>query len=324
MKLYHYTSQKGFEGIVLNQLLRLTQSTQSNDITDTIHIHNLINENKEYFYINQDIKENKVIEMILDIFNKFEEERFVEGEKEKSEKAFVISFTTKADNRLLWTSYSNDEGYCIGINFEKFEKFITNVNTQKKIFKDANKFFMTGIIYSSDNQKSLIKDIIQSEYNKFIKLPDEELSENIPTIVLPYQFVFTDEENNIIYEGKKRVFEIRIKKKFEYMTKSIIDQLLFISPILKNDYWEDEGETRLIFYRPVVSKELSEVKLDEKGRNFINFTIDREIIEEIIIGPMNPKTIDEVKEDMKKAGYDTDKVRIRYSKGKGVLRVRGK
>lgn len=189
MKLYHYTSQKGFEGIILNQLLRLTQSTQSNDITDTIHIHNLINENKEYFYINQDIKENKVIEIILDLFNKFEEERFVEGEKEKSEKAFVISFTTKADNRLLWTSYSNDEGYCIGINFEKFEKFITNVNTQKKIFKDANKFFMTGIIYSSDNQKSLIKDIIQSEYNKFIKLPDEELSENIPTIVLPYQFV---------------------------------------------------------------------------------------------------------------------------------------
>ncbi|MDF9409854.1 MAG: hypothetical protein A4E52_00390 [Pelotomaculum sp. PtaB.Bin013] len=54
MRLFHYTSEEGFQGIVLNKTLRLTQSTQSNDKKDTIHIHSLINENIEDFYINED------------------------------------------------------------------------------------------------------------------------------------------------------------------------------------------------------------------------------------------------------------------------------
>lgn len=324
MKLYHYTSEKGFQGIALNKILRLTQSTQSNDEKDTIHIHNLINEKIEDFYINEDIRENRVIEIILKIFNNFEKERFIEGEGEKSEKAYVICFTTKADNRLLWTSYSNDEGYCIGIDLEKFKNYINTPLIQENIFKVVNTFFMNGIIYDKESQKSLIKDIIQTEYNRLSDMPNDVISENIPTIVFPYQLVLKDEKNNIIFKGEKKAFHIRIRKKFEYMVKIIVEQLLFISPILKNDYWEDEGETRLIFYRPVVSKNLSNVEIDEKHRNYIEFTITSDVIKEVIIAPMNPKTIEEVQQELIDAGYDISKIQVRYSKGKGVLRERGK
>lgn len=323
MRLFHYTSEEGFQGIVLNKTLRLTQSTQSNDKKDTIHIHSLINEKIEDFYINEDIRKQKVIEAILRIFNNFEKERFVVGDGEKSEKAFVTCFTTKADNRLLWTSYANDEGYCLGINFENFERYIKDLHTQEEIFNIANKYYMTGIVYSKENQKSLIKDLIRTEYDRFSHLPDNVLSENIPTLIFPYQFVFTDEEKNVIYKGEKKVIQLRFKQKFEFMTRSIIEQLLFISPILKNDYWEDEGEIRLVFYRPVVSNKLPSVQIDDKKRNYINFELSPEIFDEVIIGPQNMKTLEEVQKDLVNAGYDISKIKVRYSKGKDVVRDRG-
>lgn len=324
MKVFHYTSDKGFEGIVLNQCIRLTQSTQSNDKTDTIHIHEIIKDNIDYFQINDDIKDNRVIQMVLDIFNRFEEERFVEGEQEKSDKAFIVSLTTKGDNRLLWTSYSNDEGYCIGFNLDKFKLFLGDVVNQIQIFKDVNTFFMSGIIYNEENKKALIKDIIKDEYNKIISDSDEGISANIPTIVMPYQFIFTDENDKVIYSGEKRVIEIKLKKRFEILTRRIINSLLFISPILKNEYWEDEGEIRLIFYRPVISDTLTPIKTDEKQRNYVELLFDKGIIEDIIIGPMNNKTIEDVKKDLQDAGYSTDKINVRYSSGKSVLRKRGK
>jgi len=66
LNLYHYTS--AFEGIVKNRTLRLVQSTQSNDEKDTVHIHDLIEQNKDYFYINEPIKENRVIDFFCLMF----------------------------------------------------------------------------------------------------------------------------------------------------------------------------------------------------------------------------------------------------------------
>lgn len=304
--------------------MRLTQSTQSNDKTDTIHIHQIIRDNIEYFQINYEIKDNRVIQMVLDLFNNFENERFIEGKQEKSDKAFVVSMTTKGDNRLLWTSYSNDEGYCIGFNLDKLKLFLGDINNQTEIFKDINTFFMSGIIYSEENKKALIRDIIKDEYDRFVNNPDESITENFPTIVMPYQFIFTDENDEILYTGEERVYEIKLKKKFEALTSQIISKLLFVSPILKNEYWEDEGEIRLVFYRPVISDSLTKVKKDDKKRNFVELAFSKEIIEEIIIGPMNKKTIEEVKKELEEAGYSLDHIKIRYSTGKGVLRERGK
>lgn len=42
MNIYHYTSEDGFNGIVINNTIRLTLSTQSNDETYTVYIYELI------------------------------------------------------------------------------------------------------------------------------------------------------------------------------------------------------------------------------------------------------------------------------------------
>ena len=324
MKLHHYTSESGFKGLALNRTMRLVQSTQSNDKKDTVHIHDLINERIEDFYINQDIKENNVIETILRIFNNLKYDRYVEGENEKTEKAFVICYTQKPDDRFLWTAYTNDEGYCLGINFEMFNEYISTSKIQEKVFKTANTYFMTGVIYDKDKQKSLIKDIIKKEYDKYSSMPEDIFSNNIPTIIHPYQIEFTDDNGKVLFRGEKRAYQIRIRQKFEFMTRSIVEQLLLISPLLKNNYWEDESETRLIFYRPVKTENLTDVCVDNKSKNFIEFEIGTDFLEEVIIGPNNPITIEEVKEKLGKAGYDISRISVSYSKGKDVLRERGR
>ncbi len=324
MNLFHYTSEAGFKGSVLNRTLRLVQSTHSNDRRDTVHIHDLIKEDIESFYINEDIKDNQVIEMILNVFNKFEDERTIEGEQEKSEKAFVTCFTDKYDDRMLWTAYSDDKGYCLGFNTEKLTEYINLESTRESIFKIANTFYMTGVIYETEKQKSLIRNILRDEYQRFVNMPNDLFSEVIPELFFPYQLSFTDENGNEIYKGNPHAMKIRIREKYVKMSHSVNAKLLFISPLLKNDYWMDENETRLILYRPVQTKFLEPVKKDEKDRNYVEFKVPHTALNEVIIAPQNPKTVNEVKTDLINAGYDMTNVNVRYSKGKGVMQERGR
>lgn len=324
MKLYHYASEEGFIGMVLNKKMRFTQSTQSNDRKDTVYIHDLIDESREELYLNDEIRENRVIDMMLEIFNKYKDERFIEGDEEKSNKAFVICFTDKSDNRMLWTSYTHDTGYCLGINYDNLNNFIHKIDFEKSDNRVAVMGLLSGVIYNKENQISLIKSILKDEYERYSVLPDDKFSQNIPTIIIPYQLSFTDEKGCIVYKGRKRAFQFRIKEKFELMARSVTHALLFVSPIIKYDYWEDEGEIRFVLYRPVINKSFSDVNLDKRNRNYIEIAIPQEIFEEVIIGPNNPKTINEVKQELLNAGYDVSKIIVKYSRGKHALRERGK
>ena len=70
--------------------------------------------------------------------------------------------------------------------------------------------------------------------------------------------------------------------------------------------------------------ELKDIKIDEKGRYYFNFQIDKSIINEIIIGPLNTITTDEIKQKLIKAEYDMNKISVDTSIGKGVLRKKWK
>lgn len=132
MALYHYTSEAGFSGIVLSKKMRVIQSTQSNDEKDTVHIYDLINENKEFFY--REIDEKKVIiDLLLDFFCKFKDDQTENTNVEKSYKTFVICFTDKRDNRMLWETYAGNEGYCLGFDSRKLQEFFGNASTKEQL-----------------------------------------------------------------------------------------------------------------------------------------------------------------------------------------------
>ncbi|POO86639.1 DUF2971 domain-containing protein [Clostridium sp. 3-3] len=326
MSLYHYTNENGFKGIVLNNLMRLTLSTQSNDKKDTIQIYDLIKENKEKFYKKDNRQYNIMIDELLNSFNKFEERIKDNNFKNKVEKPFVICFTSKKDDKDMWEGYNKNLGYCIGIDEEKLQLYAKTYQFQKEICKNAKKYYIMQVIYDKETQINIIKQTIEDEYNKFLNNKNEELCKHIQPITFSYNFKFIlhDDINGEDYvdETKPMIQTVALKQKFIDLVFSIYSSLLLIAPLIKNPYWESENETRLAFIRMLKDDDLENIKIDEKGRYYLNFEIDKSIINEIVIAPLNDKSIEEVKEELIKAGYDINKVNVKYSSGKDVLRDR--
>lgn len=326
MNLYHYTSEGGFEGIVLNNTMRLTLSTQSNDEKDTIHIHDLIRENKEKFYKNDNQEYNLMIDELLNSFNKLEERTKNNDFNDKFAKPFVVCFTPKKDDKDLWEGYNKNIGYCIGIDEQALQSYAKTFKFQKELDKNARSYYITGVVYDKDKQIECIRKIIDDNYNKFLNNKNEELTQEIEPISFSYNLKIIAHDDisgkDYVDETKPRIHTIRLKQKFIDLVFSIYADLLLIAPLLKNPYWKSENEIRWALFRMLKDNDLEDVKTDEKGRYYLNFEIDKSIINEIILAPLNEKSVEEVKEELIKAGYDINKVHVKYSSGKGVLRDR--
>ena len=325
MNLYHYTSENGFKGIVINNVMRLTLSTQSNDKTDTVYIYELIKKNKEKLYLKDKPEHNRIIDEVLNSFNKLEERIKSNNVNDEFAKPFVLCFTDKKDDKSMWKEYNENLGYCIGINIEKLKQYSKTTKFQEQLNKNATSYYMYDVLYEEDKQIQKIKSIIENEYNKFLKNNNEETCKTIEPLTISYNFKITalgDNDEKYVYESKPRVQTIKLKQKFVDLIDSIYSQLLLVAPLIKHAFWKSENEVRLTFLRMLKDKELEDIKINEKGNYYFDFEIDKSIINEIIIAPLNNKSIEQVKEELKQSGYDIDKINIQYSTGKDVLRNR--
>lgn len=131
-----------------------------------------------------------------------------------------------------------------------------------------------------------------------------------------------DNKEEYVYESKPRVQTIRLKQRFIDLIDSIYSQLLLFAPLIKHSFWKSENEVRWTFLRMLKDKGLEDIKVNEKGNYYFDIKIDKELISEIIIAPLNIRTIEEIKEELKHIGYNIDKINIKYSVGKGVLKQR--
>lgn len=325
MSLYHYTSENGFKGIVINNIMRLTLSTQSNDETDTVYIYELIKRNKEKLYLKDKPEHNRIIDEVLNSFNKFEERIKSDDVNDEFAKPFVLCFTDKKDDKSMWKEYNENLGYCIGIDTEKLQQYSKTTKFQEQLNKNARSYYMTNVLYEEDKQIQAIKSIIEEEYNKFLKNNNEETCKTIEPLTFSYNIKITalgDNDEKYVYQSKPRFQTITLKQKFVDLIDLIYSQLLLVAPLIKNPYWASENEVRWTFLRMLKDKELEDIKINENDNYYFDFEIDKSIINEIIIAPLNNKSIEEVKEELKQVGYDVDKINIQYSTGKGVLRNR--
>lgn len=326
MNLYHYTNDGGFEGIILNNTFRLVLSTQSNDEKDTIEIYDLIKNNKDKFHKENDKYYNMMIDELLNSFNKLEERVKKNDVNDKFAKPFVMCFTPKRDNKGMWDGYKANKGYCIGIDEKLLENYMSTSTFKKEKCKKARTSFKSGVVYDEDKQINIIKKTIDDEYNKFLNNKNEELSKEVPSLIIPWNLkinLVEDTGEKYTCETKPKYTQIALKKKFIDLVYSIYKDLLLVAPLLKNPYWESENETRLVFLRMLKDAKLEDIKEEEiRGEKKYCFyiKIDKSIINEIIIAPLNEKSVEEVKAELIKAGYDINKVDVKYSSGKGVLR----
>lgn len=305
MSLHHYTSEDSFEGIVLDNTIRLTLSTQSNDCKDTIYIHELIRDNKEKFYIEDMPDHSRVIDCVLDSFSKLKDRVLATDIDDNLFKAFVLCFTDKGDDKDMWEGYNKNVGYSLELDLNALKLYTNSEQFAKEIRNNANVYVMTSVIYDKENQIQIIKDVIDTKYKEFLDNKDETLSDLIKPIVLSYNFKFSDpSDENFTYETEPKYTKITLKKRFIDLINDIYSQLLLIAPLIKNPYWKSENETRLIFLRLLKDDSLEEIKINENRNYYINFKIDKSLIKGIKIAPLNNKSIDQVKKELINAGYD--------------------
>lgn len=319
-KICHYTKDRCVDSIMSNFNLRAILSTQSNDDKDTVLLKDLLIESsgkiieeilkteKGDFYTVENLKN-----MLTGLFYKFNDDRISDfSSNGKSRKCFVVCFTDKKDSRFLWNSYSENTG--INFTFDS-AKLRSCLESQKMLQNTYEYFKLDKINYDPDKQYREVRRIVKKNYNLYMKKGDNSLS-NI-TIPFSYRLNFTDENGKTLYQGNRNDLIITLKKNFVDFAIYTINEFLDIAPFFKHIYWSEESEYRLVLYRRFQHEILTNVEVDDKDRYYINVSFDKELLEEIRIGPLSKYSKEEIS---KKYLSKYKNCHANDSKGRGILR----
>ncbi|WP_254505646.1 DUF2971 domain-containing protein [Bacillus altitudinis] len=110
--LYHYTNVNGLEGIMKHKELWVSNADFLNDKTErkyTVKILSDLIEEKLEELENNELKDiiNESLKKVLDM---------------QEFPTYVLSLSKNKDSNLLWSNYSQDDGYNISFDFEKLEE----------------------------------------------------------------------------------------------------------------------------------------------------------------------------------------------------------
>jgi len=139
--LFHYTSVYGLEGIIKNKELWVSHSDFLNDKTERQYTFKL-------FY---KILEERVIEGSL---NHLYMNSIIDTLRELEYPAYVLSLSKNKDSNLLWSNYSQNDGYNIKFDFSSFRSdfFIDQKEASIGIFKSK-------VIYDEKIHRQAISEL---------------------------------------------------------------------------------------------------------------------------------------------------------------------
>lgn len=203
--LYHYTNIEALNGILSSGSFMISKSNFLKDPSEISFVKDIIREIGIEFMDEAEI--NK-----MDFYNSLIKSM---DELEQLFPLYILSLTEEQDSLVLWSSYSNFEGYNIGID-------INNLSYSKELYCLSGK-----VIYDKNAQKEMIKEIIYdlyTLYKKYEALKGEEyfthtekkLLINIYTRAMffkrygfkderEYRIVFTIEKDNFDYSNNELI-----------------------------------------------------------------------------------------------------------------------
>jgi hypothetical protein len=166
--LYHYTSSFALASIIKKKELWLSQSDYLNDRMEIKYTFNLAKDIIEGMLSDNPTTEELVFQ---ETFKRYFNRNSVLFD------AYILSLSKNPDSNLLWSNYSNNDGYNI-----EFEYPIIANNLQKQINsiygKDVGTIQPYFVIYNIEQQKELLEKEIQDLYRIFLhcyKLNDDDL-----------------------------------------------------------------------------------------------------------------------------------------------------
>ncbi|WP_027625595.1 DUF2971 domain-containing protein [Clostridium lundense] len=305
-KLYHYTSIYALKNILETNSLWVTNSKFLNDSTEIKYGYNLICK------IAEELKKEKKLSddfymLIIDNLNYLIDS--------KLNGIYVFSLAKEKDSLLLWSNYSNFEGYNLGINVKDFlqqvekygeisgakKSFNVSMDTEiymrtvtlkedliqtDKYFNDKNEFFMSynEVIYDKEKQIEYIKYILTNVNTYYMKHYDE-----------------------------------KYLKKLQRFTGSLLMELYNVLLFFKEPAFKQEEEYRIIFIKNNSSKEFKNHRI--LNGSFIpyielrfkesNFPLDS-----LSIGPRNNSDIALIglKSFLHKNNFNINKINLYNSK----------
>lgn len=143
--LYHYSTLEAMMSIFEKKQLWLTQSKYLNDISEIRYARKIAKNVRDEAIIKYN--DDPYFTKILESYN---DEVFETGVE-----SFILSMSMNADSLLLWSNYSNNDGYCIGFN----ANFINRLD--KIDFQNVHGF----VIYDPKEQSNILSDEISTAYN---------------------------------------------------------------------------------------------------------------------------------------------------------------
>ncbi len=163
---YHYTTIKALRGIVENNNLWVSNAMFLNDKSEIKYAVRFI---KKTIRQNTSIA-NKVIDII---------ENFINYIVENSDQIFVLSTSSNKDSQLLWSNYSNMDGYCLGFDFSRdWEKlYIKTKNGHKEKLDYKKCIRVDRVIYDVRKQKEFLKEPLQLINQHFKENPEGQLTQ---------------------------------------------------------------------------------------------------------------------------------------------------
>lgn len=163
--LYHYTNVYGMEGILSNREFWASHSDFLNDKTEikySLDICKTLMKDK--------LKDNKLKD---GIYNKFDTVLEIMNEQ----LVYILSFSTNGDSNLLWSNYSNNDGYNIAFSYP------TIIKNMKLKNYDKYNVYPSRVIYEKEQHmkaiSEVIDDFIESAENEIrgVKTNDEYIKE---------------------------------------------------------------------------------------------------------------------------------------------------
>ncbi len=248
MELVHYTNNIALLSILQKKELWATKYTHLNDKNELVHLKTLFQEeNNAYFkkkMIASNLKDHlvKYEQCVNKIFSKYFDNL--------SKNIFVVSFSKNSDKFNMWSYFASNNGYNIKFNYDVLLKQlgINNFNgdyspTNNNI-SDFDKIVIPNssldndnmphrevlhgeVIYTEDEKRTFIKELLYSYYTSDNEYNDEEFSsyDHLEFIIksLLYKSYFFKQQGFLAEEEYRIVFIIKetfpeVEKLIHYRT----------------------------------------------------------------------------------------------------------
>lgn len=309
--VYHYTSYDKLQYILKNGTLRFKESTESNDMLDTVAMVEILRRLKF-----PEIEKHKEIQVARDFMLDY----FRRDEYQRRHASLVSCFSVKGDSRLLWDAYTMNRpsnipceygftkycydsqlkynGVCIAFITEKLKKTIQNLEGDI-----CQRGYVLPILYGTTYIEGVINDWIGEACRMVMELSkDEDQSQNlIPEMRIPFLRS-----------------TMTLKKSIVYPMIEFIGKIEAFSPFFKHEFWHEEDEIRMSL---CVDKMKNNSQIQSlNGAMYYDVPITSECIDHVILGP------EFAEEEIQKIKDHTEYVlnfmdfKLIESQGTGVIR----